>query len=149
MNICDDKLTILFHATSSTPFSSSYSSPLPFYFAAFLPPPLPVFLLLPSPPFASLFLIRLFSFSLSLFLFSLPPPRIWRHLEPAKMFSQENIFFSDCVLRHMHEYRFIAHFDPDEVPILPRHESLPGLVADLLRYRLPTYKYLEVPREEY
>lgn len=105
--------------------------------------------LLPFSPFASLFLIRLFSFSLSLFLFSLPPPRIWRHLEPAKMFSQENIFFSDCVLRHMHEYRFIAHFDPDEVPILPRHESLPGLVADLLRYRLPTYKYLEVPREEY
>ncbi|XP_037772488.1 uncharacterized protein LOC119568154 isoform X2 [Penaeus monodon] len=98
--------------------------------------------------------------------YSYPPPypnhpvtrRIWRHLEPAKMFSQENIFFSDCVLRHMHEYRFIAHFDPDEVPILPRHESLPGLVADLLRSSAglpyPTYNlqmidlYEELPGTE-
>ncbi|XP_069973430.1 uncharacterized protein [Penaeus vannamei] len=73
--------------------------------------------------------------------YSYPPPYpnhpvtrwIWRHLEPVKMFSQENVYFSDCVLRHMHEYRFIAHFDPDEVPVLPHHQTLPGLVAELLR----------------
>nr|XP_027207002.1 uncharacterized protein LOC113800434 [Penaeus vannamei] len=73
--------------------------------------------------------------------YSYPPPYpnhpatrwIWRHLESENYFSQENVYFSDCVLRHMHEYRFIAHFDPDEVPVLPHHQTLPGLVAELLR----------------
>ena len=36
------------------------------------------------------------------------------------MFSAENLYFSDCVLRHMHEYRFIAHHDLDEVPMIKK-----------------------------
>ncbi|XP_042874684.1 uncharacterized protein LOC122254894 [Penaeus japonicus] len=33
----------------------------------------------------------------------------------------------------MHQYRFIAHFDPDEAPILPLHDSMSDLVDDLLK----------------
>lgn len=48
------------------------------------------------------------------------------------MFAQENIYFTDCVLRHMHQYRFLAHFDPDELPILPKHDSITHLLNDLV-----------------
>ncbi|XP_069164308.1 uncharacterized protein [Procambarus clarkii] len=63
--------------------------------------------------------------------YSYPPPyinepsiqRFWTLVERKKMFAQENIYFSDCLLRHMHQYRFIAHYDPDELPILLHHHN--------------------------
>ncbi|KAK8738021.1 hypothetical protein OTU49_004354, partial [Cherax quadricarinatus] len=63
--------------------------------------------------------------------YSYPPPyinepslrRLWTLVEQYKMFAQENIYFTDCLLRHMHQYRFIAHYDPDEIPILPNHHN--------------------------
>ena len=48
------------------------------------------------------------------------------------MFAQENIYFTDCVLRHMHEHRFLAHLDPDEVPILPKHDNFTHLLDSLI-----------------
>uniref|UniRef100_A0A0P4WAF5 Glycosyltransferase family 92 protein n=1 Tax=Scylla olivacea TaxID=85551 RepID=A0A0P4WAF5_SCYOL len=48
------------------------------------------------------------------------------------MFAQENVHFTDCVLRHMHQYRFLAHFDPDEVPILPLHDNFTHFLDDLI-----------------
>lgn len=60
-----------------------------------------------------------------------PPPyvnepsirRLWTVVKRPEMFGQENVYFTDCLLRHMHEYRFIAHYDPDEVPIILRQPS--------------------------
>lgn len=48
------------------------------------------------------------------------------------MFAQENVYFTDCVLRHMHEYRFLAHVDPDEMPILLKHENFTHFLDDLV-----------------
>lgn len=47
------------------------------------------------------------------------------------MFAMENIYFTDCLLRNMNSYRFMMHVDPDEVPVLLQHETLPELIADL------------------
>nr|XP_045611506.1 uncharacterized protein LOC123766440 isoform X2 [Procambarus clarkii] len=63
--------------------------------------------------------------------YSYPPPyinepsiqRLWTRVMLKEMFAQENIYFSDCLLRHMHQYRFIAHYDPDELPILLHHHN--------------------------
>lgn len=49
-----------------------------------------------------------------------------------EMFAQENVYFTDCILRHMHQYRFLTHFDPDEVPILPRHDNFTHFLDDLI-----------------
>lgn len=59
--------------------------------------------------------------------------RLWTLVERKKMFAQENVYFTDCVLRHMHQYRFIAHFDPDEMPILPKHYSFPEFLEDIVK----------------
>ncbi|XP_045115112.1 uncharacterized protein LOC123506833 [Portunus trituberculatus] len=72
--------------------------------------------------------------------YTYPPPyvndpnlrRLWTLVERIKMFAQENVYFTDCVLRHMHQYRFLAHFDPDEVPILPRHENFTHFLDDFI-----------------
>ncbi|KAG7164854.1 putative Glycosyltransferase family 92-like 4 [Homarus americanus] len=72
--------------------------------------------------------------------YSYPPPyinepsirRLWTEVERKKMFAQENIYFTDCLLRHMHQYRFIAHFDPDEIPILPHHDNFIHFLHHLL-----------------
>ncbi|KAF2349503.1 Glycosyltransferase family 92 [Trinorchestia longiramus] len=72
--------------------------------------------------------------------FNYPPPyvdepllrRLWTLVERKQMFSLENIYFTDCLLRNMHRYRFLAHFDPDELPVLLQHRSLPHLVQHLL-----------------
>ena len=61
-----------------------------------------------------------------------PYLRLWTLVERQKMFAQENIYFTDCILRHMHQYRFIAHFDPDEVPILPKHENFLQFLDDII-----------------
>jgi hypothetical protein len=53
-------------------------------------------------------------------------------VERKKIFSLENIYFTDCLLRNMHRYRFLAHFDPDELPVLLQHDSLPQLVQSML-----------------
>ncbi|XP_069970325.1 uncharacterized protein [Penaeus vannamei] len=73
--------------------------------------------------------------------FSYPEPyanepntrRIWVLEERQKMFTMENLYFTDCLLRHMHEYRFISHFDPDEMPMLQNHDSFPVWLYDQLR----------------
>lgn len=75
--------------------------------------------------------------------YTYPPPyvnepslrRLWTLVERQKMFAQENVYFTDCVLRHMHQYRFIAHFDTDEVPILPKHDSFPLFLEDFTNSR--------------
>lgn len=56
--------------------------------------------------------------------------RLWTLVERKKMFAQENVYFTDCVLRHMHQYRFLVHFDPDEVPILPHHHNFTHFLDD-------------------
>ncbi|XP_042229363.1 uncharacterized protein LOC121871232 [Homarus americanus] len=69
-----------------------------------------------------------------------PPPyvnepsirRLWTLVQWKQMFAQENVYFTDCLLRHMHQYRFIAHFDPDEVPILPKYNNFTHLLDVLL-----------------
>ncbi|KAG0692741.1 hypothetical protein GWK47_027765 [Chionoecetes opilio] len=58
--------------------------------------------------------------------------RVWVMVERSKMLAQENVYFNDCILRHMHRYRFIAHFDPDEVPILLKHDNFTHLLDDLM-----------------
>ncbi|KAG0720361.1 hypothetical protein GWK47_048638 [Chionoecetes opilio] len=71
--------------------------------------------------------------------------RLWVLVERSKMFAQENVYFNDCILRHMHRYRFIAHFDPDEVPILPKHDNFTHLLDDLMASQKgktpPGYKF--------
>ncbi|XP_071529386.1 uncharacterized protein [Panulirus ornatus] len=72
--------------------------------------------------------------------YTYPPPyinepsirRLWTLVERTKMFAQENIYFTDCVLRHMHQHRFIAHYDPDEIPILPKHDNFTHFLDDFL-----------------
>nr|XP_045581618.1 uncharacterized protein LOC123745283 isoform X1 [Procambarus clarkii] len=72
--------------------------------------------------------------------YSYPPPydnepstrRLWTNTHRVQMFAQENIYFSDCLLRHMHQHRFIAHFDPDEVPFLLHHDNFTHLINELL-----------------
>nr|XP_053627892.1 uncharacterized protein LOC128685389 [Cherax quadricarinatus] len=72
--------------------------------------------------------------------YSYPPPyinepslrRLWTLVEQYKMFAQENIYFTDCLLRHMHQYRFIAHYDPDEIPILPNHHNYTHFLEHML-----------------
>ncbi|XP_042230453.1 uncharacterized protein LOC121871912 isoform X2 [Homarus americanus] len=60
------------------------------------------------------------------------PGRLWTLVQWKQMFAQENVYFTDCLLRHMHQYRFIAHFDPDEVPILPKYNNFTHLLDVLL-----------------
>ncbi|XP_069948926.1 uncharacterized protein [Cherax quadricarinatus] len=72
--------------------------------------------------------------------YSYPPPyinepslrRLWTLVERSKMFAQENIYFTDCLLRHMHQYRFIAHYDPDEIPFLFKHDNYTLFLDHLL-----------------
>ncbi|XP_042858160.1 uncharacterized protein LOC122244346 [Penaeus japonicus] len=59
--------------------------------------------------------------------------RLWILLERSKLFGLENMYFTDCLLRHMHEYRFISHFDPDEMPMLPKHDSFPLWLYERIR----------------
>ncbi|XP_037801544.1 uncharacterized protein LOC119596394 [Penaeus monodon] len=56
--------------------------------------------------------------------------RLWTMLKRNEMFTMENMYFTDCALRHMHEYRLIAHIDPDEMLIVPNHETFPHWVAN-------------------
>ncbi|XP_063597962.1 uncharacterized protein LOC134774573 [Penaeus indicus] len=67
--------------------------------------------------------------------------RLWVLTERAKLFAMENLYFTDCLLRHMHEYRFIAHFDPDEMPMLPNHDSFPSWLHDHIRRTKSTNQY--------
>lgn len=57
--------------------------------------------------------------------------RPWTMIARMPLFAMENIYFTDCVLRNMHRYRYIAHFDPDEVPVLLQQKSLPHLIKDI------------------
>ena len=59
--------------------------------------------------------------------------RMWTHTERKRMFAMENIYFSDCILRNKDRFRFLAHFDPDELPVLLQHDSLPELVQYLIK----------------
>ncbi|KAK7007477.1 hypothetical protein SK128_011403 [Halocaridina rubra] len=52
-----------------------------------------------------------------------PTLLMWSRIEKMKEFILSSLYTSDCLMRHMHEYRYIAHLDPDEMPILPRHDS--------------------------
>lgn len=68
---------------------------------------------------------------------------MWTLVERSKLFAQENLYFTDCVLRHMHEYRFIAHYDPDELPILLNHLKYTDLINHLMtQYVLLTFTLL-------
>ena len=51
------------------------------------------------------------------------------------MFALENVYFTDCILRNMNEFRFIAHVDPDELVIMKKQErqSLPEFVMRLTK----------------
>ncbi|XP_063607162.1 uncharacterized protein LOC134781824 [Penaeus indicus] len=72
--------------------------------------------------------------------FSYPEPyvnepsirRLWFMVEKQKRFAMQNVYYTDCGLRHMHEYRFIAHIDPDEIPMLRLHDTFPQWLSDQL-----------------
>ncbi|KAK3887837.1 hypothetical protein Pcinc_008064 [Petrolisthes cinctipes] len=72
--------------------------------------------------------------------YNYPPPyvnepsirRLWTLSERQRMFAQENVYFTDCLLRHMHQYRFIFHLDPDEMPLLINHTSFPEFLDSTL-----------------
>jgi len=49
------------------------------------------------------------------------------------MFTLENMYFSDCLLRNKDKYRFMAHIDPDELPILLKHDNMSQLVNHLAK----------------
>lgn len=73
--------------------------------------------------------------------YSYPPPynndpstrRLWTLVNRVEMFKQERMYFNDCLLRHMHQYRFIAHYDPDEVPLLLHHHTYNDFLSELLK----------------
>lgn len=54
--------------------------------------------------------------------------------ERAKMQAQGNVHFTDCILRHMHRYRFLTHFDVYEVPILIQHEKFSDFLSHLMSW---------------
>ena len=54
-------------------------------------------------------MIRIFKIVIFLLYF-----RIWTNTQRKEMFTLENIYFTDCILRNMHNYRFLIHLDPDE-----------------------------------
>ncbi|XP_037784930.1 uncharacterized protein LOC119580847 [Penaeus monodon] len=58
--------------------------------------------------------------------------RLWFLVEKPKRFAMQNVYYTDCGLRHMHEYRFIVHIDPDEIPMLRRHKTFPQWLSDQL-----------------
>lgn len=58
--------------------------------------------------------------------------RLWTLSERQRMFAQENVYFTDCLLRHMHQYRFIFHLDPDEMPFLANYTSFPKFLDRVL-----------------
>lgn len=49
------------------------------------------------------------------------------------MFALENVYFTDCMLRNMNKFRFIAHVDPDELIVIEdqQSQSLPEFMAYL------------------
>jgi len=59
--------------------------------------------------------------------------RAWTTTLRRHMFALENVYFTDCVLRNMNNFRFIAHIDPDELIIMKRQErqSMPEFVLHL------------------
>ena len=62
---------------------------------------------------------------------SLSISRLWTQNKRHEIFAMENIYFSDCIMRNKDDYRFLAHFDPDELPVMMRHRTLPDLMAYL------------------
>ncbi|XP_027227801.2 uncharacterized protein [Penaeus vannamei] len=58
--------------------------------------------------------------------------KLWAFIEHSKVLGMENLYFTDCVLRHMHEYRFLARLNLDEMPMLPNHDSFPLWLNDQL-----------------
>ncbi|ROT65710.1 hypothetical protein C7M84_016314 [Penaeus vannamei] len=58
--------------------------------------------------------------------------KLWALIEHSKVLGMENLYFTDCVLRHMHEYRFLARLNLDEMPMLPNHDSFPLWLNDQL-----------------
>ncbi|XP_064092468.1 uncharacterized protein LOC135205592 [Macrobrachium nipponense] len=57
--------------------------------------------------------------------------RLWYLLEKPKVYLMGAMYYTDCLVRHMHEYRFIGHLDPDEIPMLLRHDSYPSWMDDV------------------
>ncbi|RXG51177.1 hypothetical protein Avbf_09644 [Armadillidium vulgare] len=86
--------------------------------------------------------------------FHYPPPyaddpairKIWTIKERKELFALENIYFTDCVLRYKDTAQFLAHFDPDEVPILKKHKNFEQLISYLQKlpksYK-PAYYHLK------
>ncbi|XP_071549685.1 uncharacterized protein [Panulirus ornatus] len=56
--------------------------------------------------------------------------RLWKLSDRQRMWAMENAYFTECLLRHMHLYRFIAHIDPDEIPMMAKHTSFPVLLTE-------------------
>ncbi|XP_047501900.1 uncharacterized protein LOC125047633 isoform X2 [Penaeus chinensis] len=58
--------------------------------------------------------------------------KLWALMEPTQVLGMENLLFTDCVLRHMHKYRFLARLNLDQMPMLPNHDSFPLWLNDQL-----------------
>ncbi|XP_042858158.1 uncharacterized protein LOC122244345 [Penaeus japonicus] len=58
---------------------------------------------------------------------------LWVLLEHSKVLAMENLYFTDCILRHMHEYRFIARLNLDEMPMLLNYDSFPHWLNDQIQ----------------
>jgi len=49
------------------------------------------------------------------------------------MFSLENSYFTDCILRNKIKYRYLMRLDPDEIPILKKYKTIPELIKSNAR----------------
>lgn len=64
---------------------------------------------------------------------------MWTSTQRTHLFALENIYFTDCILRFKNKFNFLAHFDPDEIPILKKHKTL----KELLLYLKTRYIFLD------
>ena len=49
------------------------------------------------------------------------------------MWNLEAVYHTDCVQRNK-EFDYLAHFDPDELPILKQHKTIQDFILDVERY---------------
>ncbi|RXG58205.1 hypothetical protein Avbf_12353 [Armadillidium vulgare] len=71
--------------------------------------------------------------------FYFPPPydqegtfiRLWSKTKKSSYRAAQNIYITDCLQRNKDDFDYLAVFDPDEIPILRHHRSLPELLKSL------------------
>ncbi|RXG57463.1 hypothetical protein Avbf_17652 [Armadillidium vulgare] len=75
--------------------------------------------------------------------FYFPPPydqegtfiRLWTRIQKFSYRAAQNIYITDCLQRNKDDFDYLAVFDPDEIPILRHHRSLPELLKSLRKLK--------------